>query len=163
MIQVSDQTCGTAARKIHGHTMHSALRLSFNNKMTSLGETNRGHLREVLGRLELLIVDEVSMVKSDQLYQIHMRLQEIKQSHDLFGGVAVLLLGDLMQLKPIKGAWIFDDPKGDAKNSHEFLSLWEQFEPHTLEKNHRQKDDKSFAEILDRIRMAEKDQISDKD
>ena len=154
---------GMAARKINGLTMHSALRLPFNNKMTSLGEQNRGYLREILGRLELLIIDEVSMVRSDQLYQIHMRLQEIKQSSDLFGGVAVVLFGDLMQLKPIKGAWIFNTPNGEAKSSHECQSLWEEFEPHTLERNHRQKNDQSFADLLNRIRMAEKEEILDDD
>lgn len=151
---------GMAARKINGLTMHSALRLPFNNKMTSLGEQNRGHLREILQSLELLIIDEVSMVRSDQLYQIHMRLQEIKQSTELFGGVAVVLFGDLMQLKPIKGAWIFHKPNGEAKNSHECQSLWEEFEPYTLERNHRQKNDRSFANLLNRIRMAGKDEIS---
>ena len=136
--------------------MHSALRLPSNNSMESLTQKNRDNLRKNLGRLELLIIDEMSMVKSDQLYQIHKNLQDIKQSSDIFGGVAVVLLGDLMQLKPIRGQWIFQAPSGPAKNAHELVPLWKEFEPHNLEMNHRQKNDKVFADILNRIRMGEK-------
>ena len=147
---------GMASHKIRGYTMHSALRLPFNNSMESLTPQNRENLRKTLCRLELLIIDEMSMVKSDQLYQIHKNLQDIKQSNNVFGGVAVVLFGDLMQLKPIKGRWIFEAPSGPAKNAHELVSLWKEMEPHTLEENHRQKNDKTFADLLNRIRMGEK-------
>ena len=146
---------GMSARKIRGHTMHSALRLPFNNSMGSLTPNNRENLRKNLCQLELLIIDEMSMVKADQLYQIHKNLQDIKQTDEFFGGVAVVLFGDLMQLKPIKGKWIFEAPSGPAKNAHELVSLWKEMEPHTLEINHRQKGDKAFADLLNRIRMGE--------
>ena len=47
-----------------------------------------------------LIIDEVSMVSYHVLQMIHLQLQELRPEHhnELFGGVNVLLFGDLMQL-----------------------------------------------------------------
>jgi hypothetical protein len=50
------------------------------------------------------------MVKADMLYQLNLRLQEIMQNSLPFGNVCVLLVGDLMQLKPIRARWIFECP-----------------------------------------------------
>ena len=95
----------------------------------------------------------MSMVKSDQLYQLNLRLQEIKQSQDHFGGVAVILLGDLMQLRPVKGKWIFEKPFAKQfQDSYDYHPLWRLFTPIELKQNHRQGSDKSYAEILNRVR-----------
>ena len=46
----------------------------------------------------VVIIDEYSMIKADMLYLLDLRLKEIKQRTDLpFGGVAVFLLGDILQ------------------------------------------------------------------
>ena len=86
-----------------------------------------------------MILDEYSMVKSEQMYQIHRRLQETKQSKEPFGGIAVILFGDLKQLKPVLGSWIFDAPS-DSQDalSHSVKPLWDHFQPMFLRKNHRQ-------------------------
>ena len=70
--------------------------------------------------LELIIVDEMSMVTSDFLYKMHYRLAEIFQSDDLFANKSVLLVGDLLQLPPVRNGsrYIFETPsskKGDDK------------------------------------------------
>ena len=65
----------------------------------------------LLCHLTVLIIDEVSMVKSDLLYQLHLRLQMIKQNKEDFGGVSIILLGDLFQLRPVFANFIFDAPK----------------------------------------------------
>ena len=96
------------------------------------------------------------MLKSDQLYQIYMRLQEITQDSSDFGGVAILLCGDLMQLQPVRGTWIFYPPKDRAfETVHELYPLWEQFVSIVLTKNHRQGEDHHYAEMLNRIRLGE--------
>lgn len=41
------------------------------------------------------------------LRSIHLRLQEFKNNNELFGGINVLLFGDIMQLPLIKGSWCF--------------------------------------------------------
>lgn len=58
--------------------------------------------RKVLQELELLIIDEVSMLRADLLDTIDFVLRSIRrQSHKAFGGVQVLFIGDLMQLPPV--------------------------------------------------------------
>lgn len=56
---------------------------------------------EVLRNLEVLIIDEVSMVRSDQVDLMHQILQKVRKNHQPFGGVQVVFLGDLFQLPPV--------------------------------------------------------------
>ena len=105
--------------------------------------------------MKLVILDEMSMVKSDQLYQLHLRLVEITQNEEPFGGIAVMLCGDLLQLKPI-GNWVFQEPSSlEFRDFHATWSLWDTFEPHELKTNHRQGADKTYADLLNRIRIGQ--------
>ena len=61
--------------------------------------------------LVLLVFDEVSMVRSDLFYQLHERLQQVKQTDRIFDVVALLLFGNLLQLKPVRGHFIFQQPR----------------------------------------------------
>lgn len=69
---------GKAASLIGGLTLHSAFNFSFGNEFSSLSDSTREAMRSTLSELTILIVDEMSMLKSDMLYQLHLRLQEIK-------------------------------------------------------------------------------------
>ena len=61
-----------------------------------------------------------------------------------------------MQLKPIRGDYIFEKPKyGNLRDVYEVFNLWEQFQCIVLEENHRQGEDKEYAELLGRIRFKE--------
>jgi ATP-dependent DNA helicase PIF1 len=55
----------------------------------------------LLKALELLIIDEISMVRADQLDIIDRVLRHIRKNDDAFGGVQILLIGDLFQLPPV--------------------------------------------------------------
>ena len=74
----------------------------------------------------------------------------------LFGGVSVFLFGDILQLKPVKGRYIFEQPISES-----FLlafltgSLWKKFDVVILKHNHRQGEDKEYADILNRLRIGE--------
>ena len=62
----------------------------------------RDQKRKLLQELELLIIDEVSMLRADLLDTIDFVLKSIRrQQHKPFGGVQVLFIGDLMQLPPV--------------------------------------------------------------
>mgnify|MGYP006168162569 CR=1 FL=1 len=50
---------------------------------------------------ELLIIDEVSMLRADLLDAIDWTLRNIRRVHEPFGGVQVLFIGDLLQLPPV--------------------------------------------------------------
>ena len=88
------------------------------------------------------------------LYQLDLRLKEVKNNQSDFGGVAVLLCGDLMQLRPVKANWIFEEPKNeDFQVSHLIRPLWQQFQSFELTHNHRQGSDKEYGDILNRLRV----------
>ena len=104
--------------------------------------------------LQVVIIDEISMVKVDMLYQLDLRLQEIKEKIGTpFGGVSILAFGDMMQLKPCLGRYIFEEPQNeDFKTTHRLAPRWQMFSSVLLEKNHRQGKDKEYADLLNRIR-----------
>ena len=144
---------GKAALVIEGLTIHKAFGFCFGDTHYAMSDERRKDVRAQLSELKIVVLDEMSMIKSDQLYQLHMRLVEITQNEENFGGISVLLCGDLMQLKPI-GKWIFDQPKSSEYwDFHAISPLWDAFEPHELITNHRQGDDKAYAELLNRLRV----------
>ena len=101
-------------------------------------------------------MDEISMVKSDMLYQLDFRLQEIMQNQKPFGGISLLVFGDLMQLKPVMGNFIFEKPyQKDYDMLHRCNPRWKLFKCIILEKNHRQGRDKGYAELLNRLRIGQ--------
>ena len=83
---------GTAAANIMGQTMHSAFSFNFGNEYLTLGDKSRDERRTLLENLQIVIIDEYSMIKADMLYQLDLRLKELKQNHaSPFGGVAIFL------------------------------------------------------------------------
>ena len=144
---------GCAAKNVDGATLHSVFDFNFGNEHVPLKDKKLNIARDFLSDLKLLIIDEISMVKADLLYQLHMRLSEIFQDDDPFGGIATVLVGDLLQLKPIKGVYPFAEPR----NSHfaayyDVNPLWELHEVIDLRENHRQGDAYEWVEELNNIR-----------
>ena len=86
----------------------------------------------MLEDLHVLILDELSMISSDMLYFIDRRLKDLKEfKNDPFGGVSVVLFGDVLQLPPINASAIWRKPSSSNASSL-FLSpqdnLWQNFE-----------------------------------
>ena len=146
---------GTAASNIRGQTLHIAFGFSFSNQHFSLSDKQRDKKRFLLQHLKIVIVDEISMMKSDQLFQLDMRLREVTQKKDkIFGNVSLFFFGDIMQLKPCQGRYIFQPPVcEDYQLSYSLGKHWQSFGVITLEENHRQEDDHEYAEMLNRIRV----------
>ena len=92
------------------------------------------------------------MVKSDMLYQLDLKLQELKERVGVpFGGVSILDLGDMLQLRPVLWAFAFEKPKNpEFHATFKLHNRWEMFRVLNLEINHRQGEDKNYAEILNR-------------
>ena len=63
----------------------------------------------------MVIIDEVSMVSSLNLVYIHMRLNDIYESDDWFGGKNVLFVGDILQLPPVNGNPVFEKVPDNIK------------------------------------------------
>ena len=151
-------TTGAASTLIEGSTVHSSLGFDFSSKHTSLTDKKREQKKEQLKNLKILIIDEFSMMKADILYRIDMRLREVTQVNQDFGGVNIYLFGDPAQLKPVRGSYIFAAPNcpdykiayGDGSES-----IWRSFDVINLEENHRQGKDRDYADMLNRMRIGE--------
>ena len=145
---------GAAASIIEGMTLHTAFNLDYKGKFFSLPDILRDRRRLELRNLILIIIDEVSMMKVEQLYQIDLRLQEIKQRPSVpFGGVSIILLGDMLQLPPVFGHYLFQQPTSEGfRVVHSLDSRWEMFDVINLEINHRQGGCKGYADLLNRMR-----------
>ena len=101
--------------------------------------------------LSMLIIDEVSMVGNGMLNFLYLRLQELKGNKEAFGGVHIILVGDLFQLRPVADSWIFST----SSDGYATLApnLWQQhFKMFELTEIMRQKDDIVFAKLLNRVR-----------
>lgn len=145
---------GTAAYNIGGQTIHSALNI---NHCKQLPEESANTLRSRLHDLQLLIIDEVSMVSTDLLNLVHCRLQQVKKppnSNSVFGNVSVLAVGDFFQIPPVRGRSLIS-----VNNS--LTDLWSFFSIWNLTEVVRQKGDSDFAEMLNRLRVKQKHQNMD--
>lgn len=111
---------GIAAINAQGVTLHSLFQLPFGSyvpddnfipRSTTLNFTTPKSLggklkmnnikRQLIREIELLIIDEVSMLRADLLDAIDATLRQIRRSKKSFGGVQILFIGDLLQLPPV--------------------------------------------------------------
>merc|ERR1712051_723285 len=85
---------GAASANINGQTLHSTFSFKFGTTFLSMTEKQRAEKKVLFRNLRCLIVDEISMVSADMLYNIDLRLREITGRLDtVFGGVSVFVLG----------------------------------------------------------------------
>ena len=145
----------TAAANIKGQTLHHALSFGSANEFFSLSDIDRDGRRAELENLRIEIVDEFSMIKCDMLYQLDLRLKEVKNNQEVpFGEVAVVLFGDILQLRPVRASFVMEEPKNEMfQLAHLIKPLWQMFEVITLQTNHRQGKYHSYAELLHRARI----------
>ena len=72
------------------------------------------------------------------------------------GGLAVFFFGDIMQLKPCQAKYIFDEPRcADYQLPFHIQPHWQLFTIITLQENHRQGDDHTYADLLNRLRVGD--------
>ena len=68
---------GIPAISINGTTIHSGLNIPCRGKLILLSDKNRAELRNKYSNVQIVIIDEISMVSGKLLYQFHKRLNEI--------------------------------------------------------------------------------------
>jgi len=137
---------GKAAANIDGTTAHSAFSLPLYG-LGSICNRNLGNerlhiLRHKFRYLQVLLIDEISMIGEVTFNDLDIRLQKIMNNDKPFGGISIMLIGDLMQLPPVKQKCIFDSVSYNR----------ELFKLHELTEIVRQSTDPEFAEILNRLR-----------
>jgi ATP-dependent DNA helicase PIF1 len=101
---------GTAAVIIGGQTLHSFLGLGLGTG--SVKEILNNILKnkkkyESILNLDVLIIDEISMIDKELFEKISIILSIIKSNDKFFGNIQLILVGDFCQLAPVKGKYCF--------------------------------------------------------
>ena len=144
---------GAASAMINGQTLHSMFGFKFGTAFLSMPERQRDLKRLLFRNLRCVIIDEISMVSADMLYNLDARLREITMVDKVFGGVSVFVFGDLFQLQPPKARYVFEQPTNQEHAlSYKLRNLWKLFTVVNLEENHRQGEDKIYGDLLNRVR-----------
>ena len=147
---------GAASAHINGQTLHSLFGFKFGTAFLSMPERQRDLKRLLFRNLRSVIIDEISMVSADMLYNLDARLREITMVDAVFGGLSVFVFGDLFQLQPPKARYVFEQPTNQEHAlSYKLRNLWKLFTVVNLEENHRQGEDKIYGDLLNRVRSGD--------
>ena len=153
---------GVAAINAKGVTVHSFFQLPFgpilpNDDLGPSSSFNRRFSKtkiNIIKSLDLLIIDEISMVRADMLDGIDKTLRRFRSRNLVFGGVQLLLIGDLQQLSPVikENEWRLLQPF--YKNAFFFSSqAYHNCNPLTIELKHiYRQENPLFINILNEIR-----------
>ena len=171
-------TTNIAASNINGITLTRFMGLIVDMKTTEMVSNVRsgegtGKLKEHIRLLhqnradvvqrallcEILIIDEVGMCDMNTLQFLDLFLREIRQSDKFFGGVRLLVVGDVLQLPPIAakkpdGHGKFIEIPGSGNFFFQCSFFPKNFFIAYLRENHRQ-DDPEFLEALNKVRIGD--------
>ena len=99
---------GVAAINAKGVTIHSFFQMPFGpilpNQIANTSNAQRKFSKtkiDIIKSLDLVIIDEISMVRADLLDGIDQVLRRYKNRNKVFGGAQILMIGDLQQLAPV--------------------------------------------------------------
>jgi hypothetical protein len=161
---------GVAAINAGGVTIHSFFQVSFGPFIESEQKDKDSKFKiskikkEIIRSLDLVVIDEISMVRADLLDAIDFRLRQFRKDKkdQPFGGVQLLMIGDLQQLPPVckDNEWGLLSYRYDTPYFFSSLALKRSnFITINLKKVFRQKDEK-FISILNKIRNNKLDEKS---
>lgn len=159
---------GVAAINAGGVTIHSFFQLPFGpiapkGQPTSNGQQSLSFLSNVkinktklkiMRSLDLLVIDEISMVRADLLDAIDAVLRRVRRSDKAFGGVQLLMIGDIQQLAPVARQNEWELLQDYYKSVYFFDSRVLQKNPYIcveLDHIYRQNDNE-FIDILNQVR-----------
>ncbi len=153
---------GIAATHIGGMTLHSWSGIGVKQKLTPYDLDAIASNKRIVGRVgntRVLIIDEVSMLSARTLSMVEAVCREVRQNHEPFGGLQVVLVGDFFQLPPITARDISRDEPDElfataSRSEFAFMSpVWQKTNPLVcyLSEQHRQ-EDAAFLEFLTAVR-----------
>ena len=152
---------GVAAINAGGVTIHSFFQLPFGpiapdgqHSLSLLSNKISRTKLKIMRSLDLLVIDEISMVRADLLDAVDAVLRKVRRSSAAFGGVQLLMIGDIQQLAPVarQNEWELLQPY--YKSVYFFDSLVLKNNPYIcVELNHiYRQNDEDFINILNQVR-----------
>lgn len=157
---------GVAAINAQGQTIHSFFQLSLGPQVPGMvqGEKKSYYRmskekKNLIKTLDLLVIDEISMVRCDVLDAVDQELRKYRDRGKPFGGVQLLLIGDLQQLAPVaqEREWALLSPYYSTPYFFGSKAL-QQISYVTIELKHiYRQQDAAFIDILAKIRSNQVD------
>jgi len=152
---------GLIALKAKGKTIHSFFGFPPRFILRKDVKTLNHRKKEIVRKIQILLIDEASMIRADLFDAINQSLKINRKNNEIFGGVQLILFGDLFQLPPVVTPEIEEImekkyPKGPFFfNANVFKKA--NIKRYELSKIFRQKN-KNFINLLNEIRIAKIDQ-----
>lgn len=150
---------GVAAKHAQGVTIHSFLHLPLGPYIPGMKNRKLYALKEeeiaIVNRVDIIIIDEVSMVRCDMLDEIDDVLRHYRKNSLPFGGIQIVMFGDLYQLMPVAPEEDWEKLKGKYTSPYFFSSkILEKMDCPMFELKiiHRQ-DDRNFITLLNNVRL----------
>ena len=156
---------GIAAITDGGATLHSFFKLPFHPLLPNDSRYDSRHIKEtlkytsaqrkLLREIDLIIIDEISMVRADIIDFIDKVLRIFTRNYEPFGGKQLLLVGDIFLLEPVLKEEDRQLLRPFYQSAYFFnAKVWQQMQLVSIElrKVYRQRDDQ-FISLLDRIRQ----------
>lgn len=142
VVQIISPTGAASKQFTSGKTIHSYLKIGVKGnrkgketQFNELSDVAAQQLERDLSDLRLLIIDEKGMIGFTRLFQIDSRLRQARPEHRMrpFGGISVMLAGDLRQLPPVFDMALYEVPTSSAlpMESHGF-QLYRLFDRQTF-------------------------------
>ena len=169
---------GSAAANIGGSTLHSLLSLKMHSKKKDAPDRRTEtyiseHLKGSYENVNILFIDEVSMISCEDLHDISKKLTNIKciKGQDSllpFGGMTTILAGDFYQLRPFAGCPLYENPGLSHKKGENFTKSLQGFRIFSsvthvvfLKTQYRMEGDKEYMEFVKRFRSGNQDYDKD--
>ena len=154
----------SAALLINGDTIEGALPIRKSAKAAADCEEsyesfgNAATAKLQLSQVQIIFIDEISMVGTNRLHEIHKCLNQLFGAHtDPFIGIPIICTGDFLQLSPVKDQWIFyeTNPKlkrGESRAVYTAPNKWKlHFKLYRLTEKMRSIEDPEFSELCDNV------------
>ena len=147
---------GITAIKAKGQTIHSFFKFRPHFISDQDIKILIGDKKEVLQNLDTILIDEISMVRADLFDAINLSLKKNKKNNKPFGGVQIILFGDVMQIDPIVSSVEKEVMEKFYPNGRFFFNsnIYKEvnFKQIELTKIFRQSDE-TFINLLNKIRI----------
>ncbi len=147
---------GIAALNVKGQTIHSFF--GFPPKLVDPRELRKRRNHRLYKNIDVLVIDEISMVRADMIDYIDIFLRNNREVSLPFGGVQLLLFGDLFQLPPVVSSSFEKQYFSSHYPSPYFFSAFafnnSGFQYHMIELRHvYRQEERNFINLLDNIRL----------
>lgn len=144
-------TTGLAATHLGGSTIHSWSGLGVHDSLPdNFFERLSKTRRELIGKTDVLIIDEISMLHDFRLDMLDEVLRVVREKDEPFGGVQVVMSGDFFQLPPIN--------RGDSRAGGfvVYSQVWQELQPTVLYLKHQYRQQEGeLLDILSALRQGD--------